>query len=121
MATQKQAKESIAGGCLCGKQIPFPNQLVLSWVAVTIRYASWPIQRVFILCQGSSRLCAECGAVLSWRGDDVPEEIDIFPGTVDEAFLIGDRTARVDSKVLKEKRMWEQVLRKEERGSKIDK
>lgn len=51
----------------------------------------------------------------------MPEEIDIFPGTVDEAFLIGDRTARVDSKVLKEKRMWEQVLRKEERGSKIDK
>lgn len=49
----------------------------------------------------------------------MPEEIDIFPGTVDEAFLIGDRTARVDSKVLKEKRMWEQVLRKEERDSKL--
>lgn len=39
-------------------------------------------------------------------------------GTVDEAFLIGDRTARVESKVLAEKGKWEQVLR-EERGSTV--
>ncbi|MCJ1269465.1 hypothetical protein MMC22_009357 [Lobaria immixta] len=99
MATQKQAKESIAGGCLCTPRGPFKE---FSFSA-----------------KGRRGFCAECGAVLSWGGDDVPEEIDIFPGTVDEAFLIGDRTAKVDSKVLKEKRMWEQVLRKEERDSKL--
>lgn len=49
----------------------------------------------------------------------MPEEIEILTGTVDEAFLIGDRTARIDSKALAEKGKWEQVLVEEERDSKV--
>lgn len=50
----------------------------------------------------------------------MPEEIEILTGSVDEAFLIGDRTARVESKVLTEKGKWKQMLEEEEeRDSKV--
>ena len=49
----------------------------------------------------------------------MPEEIEILTGTVDEVFLIGDRTARIESRALTEKGKWEQVLKEEERDSKV--
>ncbi|MCJ1465394.1 hypothetical protein MMC07_004012 [Pseudocyphellaria aurata] len=63
--------------------------------------------------------CAECGTALSWRHVEVPEEIEILTGSVDEAFLIGDRTARVESKVFTETGKWEQMQEEEERDSKV--
>lgn len=49
----------------------------------------------------------------------MPEELEILTGTVDEAFLIGDRTARVESKVFAEKGSWDKMVKEEENDSKV--
>lgn len=78
-----------------------------------------PFKEFSSSAKGRRGFCAECGTSLVWRDKGAPEEIEILTGTVDEAFLIGDRTARVESKVLTEKGKWEQVLREEESDPKV--
>ncbi|KAF4152393.1 hypothetical protein CNMCM6936_002974 [Aspergillus lentulus] len=35
--------------------------------------------------------CSKCGSSLLWRNEERPEEIDLFLGTVDEEWLVGER------------------------------
>ena len=49
-----------------------------------------------------------------WRNIAVPNELEIFVGTVDEKHIIGDRTNRVDSEKLAEKREWQEVVNEEQ-------
>ena len=50
---------------------------------------------------------------MSWRDIDNPDELEVFVGTVDEQYLIGDRTKRVASEKLAEKGGWESVVQEE--------
>jgi len=50
---------------------------------------------------------------MSFRREDSTEEIEICTGTVDEKWLIGDRTDRVSSESLAKEGMWEEVCREE--------
>lgn len=118
--------------CQCTQCRKHSGSLVVHFVTISPSQISWcspgshspsitppsPFKEFSSSAKGRRGFCAECGTALSWRADDLPEELEILTGTVDEAFLIGDRTARVESKVLAEKGKWEQVLR-EERGSTV--
>lgn len=54
---------------------------------------------------------------MSWRSDETPDELEIFAGSIDEKWLIGDRTTRVPSQRLTEKGAWQKVL--EEEGEEV--
>ena len=69
--------------------------------------------------RGRRSFCSECGTAISFRTVDAPDEIEILTGTVDEVFLIGDRTTRVESKALVEKGKWDEVLREDRRDAKV--
>ena len=62
---------------------------------------------------GRRGFCASCGSAISWRHEECPQEIELFLGSVDEKWLIGDRTERVSSEELAKDGAWEDVLRKE--------
>lgn len=64
--------------------------------------------------RGRRGFCAECGSALTWRAVDQPEEVELFVGTIDEVFLIGDRSSRIESKSLSWEGKWVGVLRREE-------
>ncbi|KAL8738392.1 MAG: hypothetical protein Q9181_000814 [Wetmoreana brouardii] len=58
--------------------------------------------------------CSSCGAALNWRSPEVTDVIEILIGTIDEKWLIGDRTDKVSSESLTEKGVFEKVLNAEE-------
>ena len=64
--------------------------------------------------QGRRGFCTECGSSLTWRTEDNPGEVEILVGTIDEVFLIGDRSARVESHSLAWQGKWIEVLRTED-------
>ena len=53
-----------------------------------------------------------------WRDIAVPDELEIFVGTVDETYLIGDRTDRVNSEKLAKKGGWDEVVKEEKEKEK---
>jgi hypothetical protein len=57
--------------------------------------------------------CTQCGSSLSWRSEQTPDEIEILTGTVDEEWLIGDRTARVRSEELSLPGSWKDLAEDE--------
>lgn len=119
--------------CQCTQCRKNSGSLVLHFITISASQINWfsagspspsatppgPFKEFSSSAKARRGFCAECGASLSWRRVDVPEEIEILTGTIDEVFLIGDRTARIESKGLTEKGKWEQVLREEERDSKV--
>ena len=62
---------------------------------------------------GRRSFCGTCGSALSWRHDECPQEIEILIGTIDEKWLIGDRTERVKSEDLANVGVWDKVLQEE--------
>ncbi|KAI4206448.1 MAG: hypothetical protein LQ346_001074 [Caloplaca aetnensis] len=58
--------------------------------------------------------CSACGTAFSWRSDETADEIEILIGTIDEKWLIGDRTEMVSSQSLTEPGVFEEVLASEE-------
>ncbi|KAL9605164.1 MAG: hypothetical protein Q9219_000098 [cf. Caloplaca sp. 3 TL-2023] len=54
--------------------------------------------------------CSSCGAALVWRADETADEVEVFIGTIDEKWLIGDRTQRVSSQDLTDTGVFEKVL-----------
>ncbi|KAL8656857.1 MAG: hypothetical protein Q9226_002506 [Calogaya cf. arnoldii] len=58
--------------------------------------------------------CSSCGCSFTWRSDATPDEIEILIGTIDEKWLIGDRTEKVSSESLTEPGNFEKVLNADE-------
>lgn len=63
---------------------------------------------------GRRGFCTECGSALTWRDERNTAEVELFVGTIDEVFLIGDRTTRVESHSLAGPGEWIEVLGKED-------
>ena len=57
--------------------------------------------------------CGNCGSTLTFWNETTPEEFDIATGTVDEKWLIGDRTERVSSEELTIKGKWAELCKEE--------
>ena len=62
---------------------------------------------------GRRSFCSKCGSAVSWRHDEFPTEIEILVGSIDEKWLIGDRTERVKSEDLTREGVWDEVLQSE--------
>ena len=58
--------------------------------------------------------CSSCGTAFVWRADRAPDAIEFFIGTIDEKWLIGDRTNQVSSQSLTDPGVFEKVLDAEE-------
>ncbi|KAL8868150.1 MAG: hypothetical protein Q9174_005180, partial [Haloplaca sp. 1 TL-2023] len=58
--------------------------------------------------------CSSCGSALTWRSEGQADEVEIMLGTVDETYLIGDRTEKVTSQSLTNKANFEKVLDSDE-------
>ncbi|KAL8942070.1 MAG: hypothetical protein Q9216_001882 [Gyalolechia sp. 2 TL-2023] len=54
--------------------------------------------------------CSSCGTAFSWRSEEAADEIELLIGTIDEKWLIGDRTEQVSSQSLTDKETFEKVL-----------
>ncbi|KAL8843524.1 MAG: hypothetical protein Q9170_000028 [Blastenia crenularia] len=54
--------------------------------------------------------CSSCGTAFVWRSEETDDEIELFIGTIDEKWLIGDRTEKVSSQSLTDKGTLEKVL-----------
>ncbi|KAL8899495.1 MAG: hypothetical protein Q9192_001542 [Flavoplaca navasiana] len=39
--------------------------------------------------------CSSCGCSFTWRSEATPDEIEILIGSIDEKWLIGDRTEKI--------------------------
>ncbi|KAL8816006.1 MAG: hypothetical protein Q9223_004916 [Gallowayella weberi] len=57
--------------------------------------------------------CSACGSAFSWRSDD-EAEVELLIGTIDETWLIGDRTEKVSSESLTTPGVFEEILGGEE-------
>ncbi|KAL8695426.1 MAG: hypothetical protein Q9218_000004 [Villophora microphyllina] len=57
--------------------------------------------------------CSSCGTAFTWRSDAEPG-VEILIGTIDEKWLIGDRTEKVSSQSLTEQGAFEKVLNADE-------
>lgn len=73
-----------------------------------------PFKEFSSSAHGRRGFCTECGSALTWRDERNVEEVELFVGTVDEVFLIGDRTSRVESHSLAWQGKWIGVLRRED-------
>ncbi|KAL8854278.1 MAG: hypothetical protein Q9221_000992 [Calogaya cf. arnoldii] len=58
--------------------------------------------------------CSSCGSSFTWRSEATPGEIEMLIGTIDEKWLIGDRTEKVSSESLTEPGNFEKVLDSDE-------
>ncbi|KAL8994512.1 MAG: hypothetical protein Q9169_005541 [Polycauliona sp. 2 TL-2023] len=58
--------------------------------------------------------CSSCGCSFTWRSEATVDEIEILIGSIDEKWLIGDRTEKVSSESLTEPGNFEKVLDAEE-------
>ncbi|KAL8975431.1 MAG: hypothetical protein Q9197_000329 [Variospora fuerteventurae] len=58
--------------------------------------------------------CSACGTAYTWRSEERPDEIELFVGTIDEKWLIGDRTEKISSESLTEPGVFEKVLSADE-------
>ncbi|KAL9020420.1 MAG: hypothetical protein Q9185_002295 [Variospora sp. 1 TL-2023] len=58
--------------------------------------------------------CSACGAAFTWRSEEISDEMELFVGTIDEKWLIGDRTEKVSSESLTEPGVFEKVLSADE-------
>ncbi|CAL8576937.1 hypothetical protein XPA_002799 [Xanthoria parietina] len=54
--------------------------------------------------------CSSCGSAFTWRSEATADEIEILIGTIDEKWLIGDRTEKVSSESLTEPGNFEKAL-----------
>lgn len=72
-----------------------------------------PFKEFASSAQGRRGFCTECGSTLTWRDEQNLEEVELFVGTIDEVFLIGDRSERVESDRLAWQGKWIEVLRRE--------
>lgn len=54
--------------------------------------------------------CSSCGTAFSWRSDETADEIELFIGTIDEKWLIGNRAEQVSSQSLTDKNTFDRVL-----------
>ena len=57
--------------------------------------------------------CGNCGSTMSFRHENSAQEIEICTGTVDEKWLIGNRTERVSSEDLAKEGKLEEVCKEE--------
>ncbi|KAL8679822.1 MAG: hypothetical protein Q9186_003938 [Xanthomendoza sp. 1 TL-2023] len=57
--------------------------------------------------------CSACGSAFSWRSED-EGVVELLIGTIDETWLIGDRTEKVSSESLTKSGVFEEVLVGEE-------
>ena len=62
------------------------------------------------------RFFSTCGSTMTWRGDCFPDEIEVMTGSLDEKWLIGDRTARVASEEFAEKGRWKSMMDEEDKS-----
>ncbi|KAL9006637.1 MAG: hypothetical protein Q9188_000597 [Gyalolechia gomerana] len=58
--------------------------------------------------------CSSCGTAFSWRSEETADEIELFIGTIDEKWLIGNRTEQVSSQSLTDEKTFEEVLSADE-------
>lgn len=58
--------------------------------------------------------CSSCGTAFTWRSDEETDAVEILLGTVDEKWLIGDRTEKVSSQSLTGQGVFEKVLNADE-------
>ncbi|KAK6535237.1 hypothetical protein TWF694_001704 [Orbilia ellipsospora] len=126
-----ETRKPISGGCLCKAvrySIAFPEgtwppknnichctqcrkntgALMSHFISVCPQQVSWTCEdrsfREFSSSQGKFRgFCQACGSTVSWRDVNVPLEIDLFCGTMDEEFLTGDTGRDI---LLAEKQLW---------------
>ena len=90
-----------------------PSQL--RWSNQTDNGTAPPPYKEFSSSKGVYRsFCSSCGPALTWRSDETADEIEILSGTIDEKWLIGDRTEKVSSESLAEPGVFEKVLNADE-------
>lgn len=71
--------------------------LILAPAQITPPPSSYDTYREFTSSAGRHRgFCGACGSSILWRSDDFTGTVDLFLGTIDEKWLVGnDQTARV--------------------------
>ncbi|KAL8674348.1 MAG: hypothetical protein Q9168_001277 [Polycauliona sp. 1 TL-2023] len=90
-----------------------PSQL--HWVNESDDGRPPPTFKEFCSSKGVYRsFCSSCGCSLTWRSEATVDEIEILIGSIDEIWLIGDRTDKVSSESLTEPGNFEKVLDAEE-------
>lgn len=92
------------------------NPTNISWSTLDVAHTSRspPELREFASSpHGRRGFCASCGSSISWRHEETPQEIELFLGSVDEKWLIGDRTERVSSEELAKDGAWDELVKKE--------
>ncbi|KAL8912446.1 MAG: hypothetical protein Q9171_002539 [Xanthocarpia ochracea] len=91
------------------------NPSQLRWSSHTEDGSAPPPYKEFSSSKGVYRsFCSSCGSSLTWRSDEIADEIAILSGTIDEKWLIGDRTEKVSSESLAEPGVFEKVLNTDE-------
>ncbi|KAF9892612.1 hypothetical protein FE257_001014 [Aspergillus nanangensis] len=121
MASSRAPENGISGGCLCeairyqvtfheeGQWPPrsdicqctmcrkftaslFPQMLVLHPSQISPPLSSFPTYQEY---ESSPRRyrgsCGKCSSPLTWRSEEKPHSFDLFLGTIDEKWLVGER------------------------------
>ncbi|KAL8924637.1 MAG: hypothetical protein Q9208_003952 [Pyrenodesmia sp. 3 TL-2023] len=122
-----RASEAASHICQCtqcrkatGSLIPYlitikPSQLRWKNPSPTSKLQASDPYKEFSSSKGVYRgFCSACGTAFTWRSDQTADEIEVLIGTIDEEWLIGDRTAKVSSESLTEPGVFEKVLGAEE-------
>lgn len=121
------AEENLqAHTCQCTQCRKQAGTLVVHFITVPPSQLKWespsppnfqlpdvPFQEFSSSAQGRRGFCTKCGSALTWRNVEQPEELELFVGTIDEIFLIGDRTSRVTSESLARPGKWTNVKQSE--------
>lgn len=117
--------------CQCTQCRKQAGSLVVNFITVLPSQLKWanpssstpqcpaaPFKEYSSSAHGRRGFCSECGSALTWRDERNVEEVELFVGTIDEVFLIGDRSTRVESDNLACQGKWIEVLRKEDKDGK---
>ncbi|KAL8787802.1 MAG: hypothetical protein Q9213_001989 [Squamulea squamosa] len=90
-----------------------PSQL--RWLNESHEAQPPPAYKEFSSSKGVYRsFCSSCGCAFTWRSDETPDEVEMMIGSIDEKWLIGDRTEKVSSESLAEPGVFEKVLAADE-------
>lgn len=77
----------------------FPQLMPVQNEQVTPPLFSSPAYKEFSSSPGRFRgFCGNCGSPLVWRSAEKPTEFDIFLGSIDEKFLVGERVEGTEKK-----------------------